>query len=332
MFDNNTINGFVNQIVFAVDDILKDKKVSQELLDYLYLVVAGMVINYGTEYIGDVYKMLSSVIFADGKEDVYSKVDARFKEQLDHEFEANKHTPAFTTFEIEQKSHFGFIPMFDIKYVLCIIEKNYPPIMLLEFIAHELNHILMSAKKTFTYDNGSFYLRNGMFKARLAGNRNPNGEGRGINEVINTLQTEDLIKNILSLSCYEIDNPKFKRALNKVRNIDYKNYRATGYEILVNLFRPLYEEESIKNLFFRNVIEGNLNAVYDYFDSVLGKGSFDDMSKKLDYLYQKYTSSKVGRSISEYEFSYEMVGIRDSFVKKFYDKKFGYKNEKKVSV
>ncbi len=332
MFDNETINSFADQIVMAVDDIFKDKKVSQELKDYLYLVVIGMTITYGTEYIGNIYKVLTDVLFADNKIDLYSKVDKKLWPSLDDAMAKAPNSPAFTAFQVEQVGiHFN-LPVLNMKYFVCINDTVNPTeILLLEFLTHELNHILMSQKNTFTPEGGSVYLRNGLFKAKLTGNSNPVGNGIGINEVINTLQTEDVIKAILQLNSYDIKNKKFRHVLDKLKNINVDNYSAVGYELLVNMFRPLYEEESVKKLFSKNVIEGNLSAIHGYFDTTLGTGAFSSMSTKLDDLYHLYVQNKIGKSISEFNFSSEVVYIRDSFIRKFLDKKFGYRNNKKVS-
>lgn len=325
MFDQGSINGFINQIVLTLDNLFKDKKVSQELLDYLYLIAAGMITNYGIQYYGDILKVFEDVNFAYGKKDVYAKVNDDLKLQLDREFSNNSCAEALTMFDIHEIGKFGYLPMLKIDYLVCVLNNKANSLTLLEYLTHELNHILMSQKNTFSFKEDAILLRNGLFKALVVGDNHPLESGRAINEVVNTLQTEDVMKCIFSFKNYGIENEKFNNALKIVENANKLTYRASGYELFVNLFRPLYEEDAIKKMFNRNIIEGKVDEVHKYFDDVLGVGSFDRMSKKLDSIYVLLTRGKIGRQVSNFEFSSDMVIIRDTFVKKFADKKFGYK-------
>ena len=325
MFDQGSINGFINQIVFTIDSIYKDKKVSQELLDYLYLIAAGMITNYGIQYYGDVLKVFSDVNFAYGKKDIYSKVSEDLRLQLDREFANHNSAEALTLFEVHEIGRLNHLPILNIKYLVCVLDNKANSLTLLEYLTHELNHILMSQKNTFSFKDNAILLRNGLFNALVVGDNHPSESGRTINEVVNTLQTEDVMKNIFDFKSYNIENKKFKNALKIVRKINKETYRAGGYELFVNLFRPLYEEEAVKKMLNRNILEGKVSDVHKYFDDILGIGSFDRMSKKLDNVYILLTQGKVGRQVSNYEFSSDMLVIRDTFVKKFTDMKFGFK-------
>ena len=163
-------------------------------------------------------------------------------------------------------------------------------------------------------------LRNGISSTNLS-NSNKTEEEKTINDVISCLQVEDILKEIKKLK-YTGKNKDLNKLLNDISNYDMNNIILDCCLPLVNLFRPLFEFDYIKRLINTNMYLGNIDRIKNEFDSVLGNGSFEAMSKKLDKLYEDFYRGHLGGNINEYYISKEYVSIRDNFVHKYIKKKY----------
>ena len=55
MINEESLNTLINQVIYSLDHLLKDKHYSQDILDYLYLITTGMIILYGDDLVDDIY-------------------------------------------------------------------------------------------------------------------------------------------------------------------------------------------------------------------------------------------------------------------------------------
>lgn len=323
MFDQETINMFVNQLVFTLDSLFMEKNIKQELMDYLYLIAAGMIINYGTTYINDIYNSIANASYEENLEEI---IKVSKKKGIKDIGKNKEEGVAFTLFDIKQNGYRGLVPKFNIDYTVCILNKDASEFELLNYLAHELNHIFCSRKKTFFLERYCVMLRNGLSKFKVIGSGDYYEFGRHLNEAINTLQTEDIIREILKLNEYEIENEKFRNALNKFKDIDYNDFKVVGYESFVSVFRPLYEHDSVKILFNKNIVDGTITNISQEFNRVLGDNAYENAANKLEVAAKIMLGPKSANNYYNEVAVMYLDSISKDFVQAYIEKKFSFRH------
>ena len=116
---------------------------------------------------------------------------------------------------------------FEINYQFYIKDKKSGNINTLEFITKELINILCSDSNTNDLND------------QLVG------------EVLKNLEIEDTVNTIINLRDFEIENKKFKKAIKGFEDFNLDEYSVSGYETIVNLFRPLFKYAVLKDTTLR---------------------------------------------------------------------------------
>lgn len=307
MLENKNINILASHVVFTIDSLFKDRNYPQELLDYLYLIAAGMILKYGDSFIDDIYSTMICTKFNFGNS--FSNSDKYYKNPTIHNF-TNKWLDLTCDF-----------PTIDIKYEILFKNIDCSFIKTLEFLTHELNLILFTKNKKYSLTN-KLRIRFDYFKTGLV----EDGKDSILDRVFNILCTEEIIKNIISMKELNINNNKFKNALQNIFNTDYDTYKVEGLDLLVNLFRPLYKYDDIRKLINNNILIDN-NLLEKEFDKVLGKNTYNKVCKKLNTLESKFIGTKEGTYNNYYALSIEYIEIRNEFINKY----LHFKHLKEVS-
>jgi len=312
MFNNNTINPFLDQIVFTIDSMCEKKDIPQELVDYLYLVCSGMILYYGLDYTKEIYQSINDTKYIYGLKDLETKLTPaeynRIKNKINYRENAYAISQVNSTY-INDKVN----KILNITYTLLIARNTPNKEELLEFITHELNHILSSINNTFTYTEDSIYFRYGLFKTKIG--KDNDETGRILNEIINTLQTEDIIKIIIDLKKYKINNPKFNNALNSIiTTLDSKKYVASGYETFVNLYRPLFSNQEFKSTINKCILDGNIEDLEKKINTQLGNHSYTRMNLLLDSLYQSFEDTRNINIHKAYQTSVLYTTLKDKYI------------------
>lgn len=297
MLDNLTFNTLINHIVFTMDNFLKDKDYSKELQEYLYLICTGMILSYGDEYIEDIYNLLSSVKFKD--------INRKINNNIFSYVNPTKHNYLNKLFNV--KSNFPTI-CFD--YELLYENIDSSSIKTIEYLVHELNYIFFNKKKRYSLID-SIKIRYDYYKNSID---IENDEDSTFNRVVNVLQSEDIIKRILELRNCNIKNKKFKKALDKLSNIDGDTYKFEGLDVLANLLRPLYKFKDTKTFIDKSMYDHS-DLIEEEFDKVLGKNSYKRVCKSLDLINGMISKDK--GHYSYYALSLEYVAIRNDFVNRY---------------
>ena len=287
MFNTATANSLINEVVYTIDNLYRRKNVPQQLLNYLYLAVSGILLNYGSNYVDDLYKVLERIDFVYGEYSVYNTFSP---EELNRIKEIN----LFDNFVYTRVNGFNYSANLNINYLFSFMIKSDGDIEKLEFMVKEINNLfLMNCDKSL------------------------------LASVIKSLQTENAIKSVFEFAHeFEIFNPKFVAAISYFKDFDYNNYVDSDNEQIVNLFRPLYCFSYIRSLFNELVIKGNTNELSKDFDSVLGKNAFNDMKKRITYIDYALHSNMVGSKISHYEIAKSYLNVRNNFIRKYIEIKF----------
>ena len=120
-------------------------------------------------------------------------------------------------------------------------------------------------------------IRYDYYKTGLIDNKN----NYTIDKVFNLLSVEEIIMNILKLRDIKIKNNKINNCLVKLNDIDLETYKIEGLDILVNLFRPLYDYQETKE--YEEKIQELLNELQEYPLYL----DFIEVQERLDTLFQK---------------------------------------------
>lgn len=104
-----------------------------------------------------------------------------------------------------------------------------------------------------------------------------------LDEAVNCFQTTDVMREILALGDFVTDEnvKQFIDSLDKERM-----KQVEGYQELVELVRPLWNNDYYRGLVERDIVDGNIDAIIDHYDEVAGEGKFEDMAYLLDDIYQ----------------------------------------------
>ena len=149
-----------------------------------------------------------------------------------------------------------------------------------------------------------------------------------LEEILNTLNTEELINIIKSYGKYSINNTEFVNmvyALNSETSINYKssayNFEKYICDVLVKnkTFTP-----TINNLRFK----GFIDDISDLFDNVIGiNGSYDELNRNLVLIHDlelKYINSKFFKKRIMNKI--RIVSLKKIDLIKLYDNNYIYKN------
>ncbi len=300
MNEKININTLVNHVTFTLDALLDKKDYPQELHDYLYLITTGMILKYGDDFIDDIYSVITCTNF--NYHGAFNKLN----------YYINPTNNNYKTKWLDLSYDF---PTINIQNELLFRKIDNSFIKTLEYLTYELNLILFNKNKKYSLTD-KIKIRYDYYKTGLIDNNNYT-----IDKIFNLLFVEDIIKNILRLRELNIKNKKFNNILQKFKNIDLDTYKIEGLDILVNLFRPLYNYSEIQELLKKNILFTH-NILEKEFDKVLGKNTYKKISKKLDILENKFNKTKDNLNNDYYMLSIEYIEIKDDFINKYINKKY----------
>lgn len=308
----------VNQVVLDLESKLNEKLNAHNIVNHLLLVASSMIAYYGEKYKFYVYNtILSTNYIIDDYSDF--KLTHTIRDVLSKNVYEYRSNNVMSICNIEKDTLIDDLQAYRATYSLCITNRCVSSIDMLESLIRELNKIFLSMNNTFRYLDNNVTLRNGIALTNL--NDSNIEDKKTINDVISYLQIEDILRVTKTLE-YNGNNKELNKLLNDIKDYDMDNIVLDCCLPLVNLFRPLFNIDYVKGLLNLNMFEGSIDNISKEFDSVLGIGSFDRMSKKLDKLYEDFYNGHLGYNVSEYNISKEYVSIRDNFIKKYIKKKY----------
>lgn len=146
---------------------------------------------------------------------------------------------------------------------------------------------------------------------------NLNDDDKILSDVIKSLKTEDIVKSLYRIKDVEV-NQSIKEALSIFDNIDIDNYHFDGSNAITNLFRPLFKFGFIKELFNKNIVDGDYRSIYEEFDTILGKDSFKCMITEIGDIKRLLNKKQV----NTYNIACAYLNVRNNFVQSYISKKF----------
>lgn len=308
----------IDSYVFDIESKLKAKLNDHNIVNNLLLATSSMIAYYGEKYKFIIYDIVLNINYIIDTNNDF-KILHTIRDVLNKNIYEYKTNNVMSIYTIKKEIN-NNINDYKVEYTLYITNRKTTEIDLLEGLIREINKIFQSKNKPFVYQNNKITLRNGISNTDITNNNNIEDK-KTLNDIICILQIEDILKTIKTLS-YTEKNTELKRLLNNIKKYDMENIILDCCLPIVNLFRPLFNLNYVKNLINTNMYEGNITNISNEFDSILGTGSFDKMSKKLDKLYLDFYTGTLSGNASEYNISKEYVSIRDNFIKKYIKKKY----------
>lgn len=292
MVNKLNINYLINNIIYTINNHFKGHNTSPRLKKYLSLITTGMILNYGEDYIEDIYDTIltTNYCLSPSKNTLSNVLNYQNPTQNNY-LEQN--------LNIKSKNN---------SYTILFQEIDSSPIKTLEFLTYKLNYILFNKhqKKSLTdniklklsYFNNHFILNN---------DTNPNL----LENIFNIIQTEAIIKIILKLDINNIKNKEFKNSILEYQNIDINTYQVEGLDIFANLFKPLYNHKRTKNIIDSY---NNIELIKKELDTTLGKNTYKNTYNQLLKIYNLMNSNNTKYY---FELSNYYVDIRNNVINKY---------------
>lgn len=301
MDEKALLNKTIENIIFTIDTLFKGKKAPQELLNYVYLIATGMILEYGEHAIPAIYQAISNTKYLE-EPSTYQKESPYFYQNPANHNYRNK------IIELND------LKDININYELQFKVIDDSPIKTLEYLTHEINYILFANKKISPID--SLKVRFNFLTNRITLQNGKESKTSTIDKIWCILQTEEIMKTILSLRKKKIKNPKFNKALAIFKDYNYDNYKVEGLDILVNLLRPLYNKKETKLI----INSFTPTSIEEEFDTILGKNSYQKLSKKIESLNNLISNSNNNNNY--YILSCEYVTVRNNYINKYINVKY----------
>ena len=297
-----------NGEIITLDD-KKDYIVLKQLINendnYVYLVTIGLILKY-KDIKEDIFNLISKVNIVTKYNDVL-KIAKRYNK--DDVFKDDK-VKVMTFYDKDNDS-----------YVMCIKDDiKLEGILFLELLVKEFNQLLNSIYNSDVIEDGCQIKRSGLYQEYLHNDKVIKIEGNVINEVFNILQSEEIIKLILDLRIYNIECDNIRNILNSFKVINSDEYTYTGNNVLVNIFRRLYNIDSFKDMITDVLLNGNVNELKESIDDTLGFDAYKVLDYNLTEAYIDFEEAKIS-NLKVYDYTVRHCLLRDMvnlYIKKNY--------------
>lgn len=275
----------VNQVLdyskILVDQVEREKGVHYGLKEKSkqYLIFAGMLSYYGLDNVTVIYEAFKLMNFHISNLSVEEIIEKNYHDVSNKDLEAiKKVAKAFVTPQVLVDSNGNYKRMYDL-----FVSTSDHPLSLdtLVITCHEVNHIVNSVKNAFLEMNGKNYLRTGLYLLGLNGNK----KNCIIEESINVLQTNEIVKEIINFSRFKIYDPVISSALENVSYAVKFPMRPMGYPDFVPIIHPIYEDDRLHHVFKQGRLNGGVSFIREEIDRKSSQGTFDELSTTLDQMF-----------------------------------------------
>ena len=252
----------VDKYIKVVDEISLKYSYPDNIKHLLYVILPAFVIKYGIYKEEFIINCLNNIpIIITGKED--PKIQALYV--------------SYPYFEDKIKTK---------KAIYLNRYNNIPFLQLLDNLIHELNHAINSYKNEIILEKDNFYLRTGLTKSKY--NLKDiklidKNKSYVLEEIINSKQTEIIINIISSL---ESNNEIIKNTIYAVRSSINGNYISPAYYSLKYYCKKLLDNKTFLLTIENLRINGNIDDIESWFDSIYGKNGYQVLIDNLFELKQ----------------------------------------------
>ncbi len=264
--NNENVNKFLSRYINYVNDISSEYSYTLNIRHLLYLIVPAFIIKYGISYEALILKCFKEVkIYISNSED--KRITASFNRNL------VKYGDSY----------------FTEKFIVLNQYKNASLANLIDNIVHEFNHAINSINNEILCDDKYIKVRCGI--SFLVYDRKSmqflfKSKDSYLEEVINTLQTEEVVNIINSFNNYKIENIEFNNMLYALKHEIGKEYKSDAYYFQSYICSVLMKNKTFTPTISNLRLKGLVSDVPDLFDDVTCKhGSFNRLCSLLEDVY-----------------------------------------------
>ncbi len=296
MINEESLNTLINQVIYSLDHLLKDKHYSQDILDYLYLITTGMIILYGDDLVDDIYDTI-----LDTK--IIKKPEYMVNSPTTLDYYINPIYNNYLFKNIKSRNYIDYGILFN------KIDNSF--IKTLEYMTYLFNNLLFHRHDKVSIKEHLYLQFERIFHGNTI-NMHKKDTLKTLDKVILLLQSEDIIKVLLNLRTFKIKNKKFRKCLDNLNNINVDLYKIEGLDSLVTLFRPIYNDKKVKELI--NSYEGMLSFEKQY-DLILGKNAFYNLVNNVEILDKLINEDNINGNY--YKYAEKYLELRNNFINKY---------------
>lgn len=296
MINEESLNTLINQVIYSLNHLLKDKHYSQDILDYLYLITTGMIILYGDDLVDDIYDTI-----LDTK--IIKKPEYMVNSPTTLDYYINPIYNNYLFKNIKSRNYIDYGILFN------KIDNSF--IKTLEYMTYLFNNLLFHRHDKVSIKEHLYLQFERIFHGNTI-NMQKKDTLKTLDKVILLLQSEDIIKVLLNLRIFKIKNKKFRKCLDNLNNINVDLYKIEGLDSLVTLFRPIYNDKKVKELI--NSYEGMLSFEKQY-DLILGKNAFYNLVNNVEILDKLINEDNINGNY--YKYAEKYLELRNNFINKY---------------
>ena len=296
MINEESLNTLINQVIYSLNHLLKDKHYSQDILDYLYLITTGMIILYGDDLVDDIYDTI-----LDTK--IIKKPEYMVNSPTTLDYYINPIYNNYLFKNIKSRNYIDYGILFN------KIDNSF--IKTLEYMTYLFNNLLFHRHDKISIKEHLYLQFERIFHGNTI-NMQKKDTLKTLDKVILLLQSEDIIKVLLNLRTFKIKNKKFRKCLDNLNNINVDLYKIEGLDSLVTLFRPIYNDKKVKELI--NSYEGMLSFEKQY-DLILGKNAFYNLVNNVEILDKLINEDNINGNY--YKYAEKYLELRNNFINKY---------------
>lgn len=182
--------------------------------------------------------------------------------------------------------------------------KKISLVSLLDSLIHEFNHAINSINNELKEENETIYLRGGLSYTKYSANdlkeNTPDSNLIILEETLNTIQTEEIIKIILSFKNYRIDDDEVNNLVYSLNNELDSKFMSEAYFLQTFVIRELAKNITFISTLQKMRFSGYEFNIEEWFDEITGvKGSLQELCnnlQKIEYLEKKLVTNKFLKS------------------------------------
>ncbi len=272
------INSFLSKYINFVNELSKEYNYTDNIRHLLYLIIPAFIVKYGSSYENSILECFRKVkiYISDTKDKV---VTASFNRTL------NRNSSGYYTEKFVVINNYS--------------DSSLPD--LIDNIVHEFNHAINSLNNEIYYDDNTVMVRTGLSTLnydRKTLNFIGKSDTVSLEEILNTIQTEEVINIINSFGKYSIENLEFSNMLYALKSeINGEKFESLAYSYQKYICKELLNNKTftptVNNLRFK----GFVTDIPHLFDDVIGvSGSYKKLNKLLTEIHTlilKYNDQKL---------------------------------------
>lgn len=280
MLNDKITNQYIAQAKSIVDAANSTKNIDDKLKTCQYIVTSAMLIYYGSTI--DLYKVLKSIDWISTDLSICDYMVSTYNRNLSNSYTDGGFIPAITLRHVEYLNCHDINSIKLKTNIVVSLQEKTGILLLLETLIHEINHVVNAYINNLFVEDGSIFSRLGLYKSKIDGKARFN---LGLEEGVNTLQTEEIMKIVFALSKCNIQDENIRdilKHMSKIIDIFGDDYESGSYADIKSRLSSLYYDPNMYSFLKLNRLYGNHSDIEMHFDQYAGNGGFKSLNSALD--------------------------------------------------